>query len=302
MDPVLLLLILLGALAIFWTFSCALVLVTLWYTAHHGHTGEEYRYTGRLLQHGWRGGRVWQTLRRWMNHTYIPCEALVKKDEYNSVLYVAQPHGMMALSAALTFLSGAADRPAHKPVLLVVHDFYFRCPLLPPPLVRWLGWDRDRWSVPTVGLRNLMLALGCIDRRIESIAFALAQGFDVAVLPGGVLEMGPPLFPVPRPLPILKHARAPWFTSLVVPVQLRGEEDVCWVWHGEWCLIRLWRKLSYQLLGLFLFQPLVPRLHAWIRGKIKLNTICAPIPMRPHEFETLHDLQLAYEAWGKPED
>jgi hypothetical protein len=236
-----------------------------------------------------------------MHHTYTPCEALVKTPHEN-VLYVAQPHGMMALSAALTFLSGAADRPGHKPVLLVVHDFYFRWPLLPPPLVRWLGWDRDRWTVPAVGLRNLMLALGCIDRRPESIGWALQQEFDVAVLPGGVLEMGPPLFPVPRPLPILRRAYAHWDTTPIVPVQLRGEEDVCWVWHNEWRIIRLVRKLSYQLLGLFLFQPLVPRLHAWILGRIKLDTVCAPAALRPRDFESIDELQLAYETWWKKED
>jgi hypothetical protein len=104
-----------------------------------------------------------------------------------------------------------------KPTLLAVHSIIFKLPLL----------------------RELALALGCIDVGRESILAALAHGHRVAVLPGGVREVaGMPEPEGPSGLVRLAHE----YAIPLVPVHFGGEADLCWVWAGEPAWLRALRE------------------------------------------------------------
>jgi len=243
-------------------------------------SGEERAYSGRWLQRTWRGARGWRLLKALLRYqSPAPPPPAILSDAA-PVLYACQPHGMLALSAALAVFSGDLDTPAGPRTVLVVHDWY--------------------WWVP--GLRELALALGCIDRRWESIAHALAAGLSVAVLPGGVFEMGPPAVPPPPLLGLVRrahaHGRAP-----LVPVVLRGEADACWVWHGEPAALRRLRAWTLTHWGVGVGALFVPRVWAW--------PVLAPLvgpSLDPAHCATATALQIVYD-WvraelqaGRPDD
>jgi len=126
------------------------------------------------------------------------------------LLFACRPHGILVVSAWLTFLTGRLDarRPGPKPTLLAVHSILFKIPLL----------------------RELALALGCIDVGRESILAALSHGYRVAVLPGGVREMAGM---VENPGPTGLEKLAAEYGVPLVQVHFGGEADLCWVWTGE---------------------------------------------------------------------
>lgn len=273
-------LFLLGIIGLVGTLALVLSVAALVYAEHYAHSGEESHYTGRFLKTSWRHGWVWHALQHWFQHSYTPIQPFLLSD--GPVLFVCQPHGVLALSAALTFLSGAADRPRSR-VLVAVHSLYWRIPL---PYGH---------SISFPGVRNLMLALGCIDRSRESIEYALGQGFSVAVLPGGVLEMGPPLLPLKRPLGILTLA---WELGEIpiVPVIHQGEEDLCWTWkQGEWGWVKWLRLQSFYTAKMCLPQLLVPRLRAWWRREIVLKTVALAPIVKPGKFANALEVDKAYE-------
>jgi 1-acyl-sn-glycerol-3-phosphate acyltransferase len=154
----------------------------------------------------------WPAARRWANtilpyHTFRLPETPLPP---GPLLYACRPHGILVVSAWLTFLTGRMDssRPGQKPTLLAVHSIIFKLPVL----------------------RELALALGCIDVGRESILAALAQGYRVAVLPGGVREMaGMPESSDPPGIVRLAHE----YKVPLVAVYFGGEAELCWVWAGE---------------------------------------------------------------------
>ncbi len=260
MEILLLLCILFATLlALFGFLSLALFLVGVWYALFHYHPGEERNYTGRLLQQSWRGASFWTLARRLCKHT----AHFAADQPPDPLFYVCQPHGILALSAVLAFLSGAADRPGRR-VLLVVHDWYFRFQIPRPLRSLLLGCgvpSKYLDNIPMPGLRNLMLALGCIDKSRASIENALCHGFSVAVLPGGVFEMGPPLVDVHRPFGILRIAHD--YRVPVVRVFMQDEERVCWIWESEPWWNKVLRRWTLGWLGLGALVPFCPRVWAW---------------------------------------
>lgn len=148
------------------------------------------------------------------------------------VLFVCRPHGILVVSAWLTFLTTNA-LSSRRPVLLAIHSIVFSLPLC----------------------RELALLLGCIDVSRDSIEAALAHGYSVAVLPGGVREMGPPVVPLPRVPGICKVAAE--YAVPIIPVFFKGEEELFAVWAYEpfflrwvrgWCIRHL--RLPFPLFWL----------------------------------------------------
>ena len=181
------------------------------------------------------------------------------------VLYACRPHGVLATSACLTFLTGAADRRAHKPTLLAVHSAIFNVPVM----------------------REVALAFGCIDVSRDSIEAALCNGFSVAVLPGGVREMGAPLLPMPELPGVVKLAHA--YNVPLVPVHFGGEQELCWVWKNEPLLIRWMRLQTYAWIGLYF--PLVFCPRVW--NMPTLHTRMGPAFENPHAMGSAADLGTA---------
>ncbi len=202
---------------------------------------EEYAYAGRLLQTGWRGraNRFWRAVKYVLRYE---APALPSNLPPGPVVFAAQPHGVLAVSAAIAVFSGDLDRPGSRTVL-VLHGWY------------WWVW----------GVRDLVLALGAIDREWSSIENAVANGFSVAILPGGVFEMGPPTVPPPDVFGVVREIKEKLDLLPLVPLVLRGEDDVCWVWHGEprlFARVRAWflKKVRAPVLVIF-----CPRVWAWPR-------------------------------------
>jgi hypothetical protein len=220
--------------------------LTLWYGKWYW-SGVEKNYTQSALQTSWRynprTGHLpwfWRIVRKLAKHNYDRTQ--LDSLPAGPVIFSCQPHGIFALSAVLTFLSGLADRPGQR-VVVAIHGWY--------------------WWVP--GLRQLMLALGCIDCRWVSMENAICNGYSVAIMPGAILEMGPPLIPLPDVFPLLKRVYA--FKGHVdipiVPVFFKGEDEICWLWHNEPKLIKWMRRKSYEWIGMYV--PLVscPRVWKW---------------------------------------
>ncbi len=257
-------LIILASLLLAWVVDLVSVpvfltfLVTLWYGKHYWR-GQEKQYKPNYIWTGARGSWFWRVLRKWLNHHVSYPKELVPS---GPVIYICRPHGVFAVSAWLTVLSGELDRDIlvhdtrylhmkRHHVLLAVHSYWF---LLP-------------------GIRELALALGFIDASRESILYALEQRFSVAVLPGGVKEMGPPLLPIPDEPGILRLAQERKVP--VVATYLRGEEDLFWVWHGEWRWIKAMRRVSYDWIGLFFPLIFCPRFWNWPK---RLVTVMEMVP------------------------
>ena len=237
--------------------------VGVWYGRWYW-SGEERKWSGAWLQRGWRGGRAWPWI-KWL----LRYEATATGIPWRPSILACQPHGMFALSAAVAVFSGDFDdnKEAEARTVLVVHDWY--------------------WWVP--GLRELMLMLGCIDKRWSSIQHALEQGYHVAVLPGGVFEMGPPAVPPPPMLGIVRRAHA-WGRAPLVPVFLHGEQDVCWVWHTEPQWLRRLRAWTLKTWGVGVGALCVPRVWAWPR----LKPLVGPA-LDPRRCPTPAMLQFVYD-------
>jgi hypothetical protein len=252
---------------------------------------------GRLYEpatHFWRLGR-W--IRDYYRHRIItdgtpatPEAWLQSKmasgSKHRPRLYLAEPHGMLVLSAVGAFLHCDRDptlsrerqllRVRQTP-RLVVHPLLLR---IPP-----IGW--------------LLLRLGCVGRTPEAIDAALARGDSLVVIPEGTGGMGTPFLPPRRGPPGI--LRVAFDRGLpVVPVFFGGEAETCWTWASE---PRVWtwlRRAMYQLTGYPLFTFFYPRLGA---GRPRLTTYVgaeidprSPSP-RPGTYETadaFHEFVAAY--------
>jgi len=235
----------------------------LWYGKHY-HSGEECRYTGRLFQPTWRRARFWRLVQRLLRYKR---PVLPSSFPPGPILFSAQPHGMFAISSALAVFSGDFDRPGSCTVM-VVHNWY--------------------WWVP--GLRDLMLALGCISKRRESIVHAVCSGFSVTVLPGGVFEMGPPVLPMPPILGIVKLCKHELADSVpLVPVFMRGEAETCCLWHDEPRWLKRFRAWTLRNLGVGIGALFTPRLWDWPVLEPRLANV-----LFPTAFQTAAKLQEAY--------
>lgn len=201
---------------------------------------EERNYTGRLFRSSWRGENVWlwRVLTRLLRHSTVYVDDTSPR--VGPLIYACHPHGMLAIGASLAVMRGAFDRPGTRTVL-VVHGIF--------------------WWIPIV--RDLMLALGCIDRSWQSIENALANGFSVAILPGGIYEMGPPATERPEVLPLIRRIYHCGFAPPLVPVFLANEETNCWIWHGEPNFLRRLRAYGQRTIGLSVGAPFLPRFWAW---------------------------------------
>lgn len=220
--------------------------LTLIYARKYYDNGHEMNYKRAYLSQWLRGSRPWQWLRKALGHSIVTTpeyEALAKKTP-DPILYACRPHGMLVVSAWLAFLSGAMDRP-HRPVVVAAHSA-----LLSISFVREL----------------ILLPLGIIDASEESILNALANGLSVAVMPGGVKEMGPPLFPIAEVSGIARLAQR--YGIAIVDVTFDGEEQLCWVWHGEWRIVKRVRWALYYTTGLPFAVPFFPRFWNWPRALV----------------------------------
>jgi hypothetical protein len=203
--------------------------------------GSERRGDGRRFHPWLRNARPFRWLKALLAYELKKYET---PPPAGPVLYACRPHGMLAVSAWLTFLDGTMDRRLGnpratdtRPVLLAVHSVLFSLPLV----------------------RDLALALGCIDVSRESIEAALAHGYSVAVLPGGVREMGAPLAALPQSeLPgVVKVA---WdYDMPLVPVYFGGEAQLCWVWKNEPRVVKWLRAQSFRWTRLFFPLPFCVR-------------------------------------------
>jgi hypothetical protein len=130
------------------------------------------------------------------------------------VLIAVHPHGMLAIGAGMTLL-GAEGRTR-----VAVHT--------------WL------LSVPVI--RDLILWVGCIEVTPETMGCALARGWTVGVIPGGVRELDNT---EQRPRGFLDWSWHTWKCP-VVPVWLPDERSNCHVWAPA-CLAPL-RQLGMRYL------------------------------------------------------
>lgn len=245
--------------------------LTLMYGAYY-HNKRERDYKPKYISHSMRRSRVLEKMRQWLGHS-IKIEPEYKQlaHEYKSpILYACRPHGILVVSAWLTFLSGKMDRQG-RPVVVAAHTL--------------LG------SIPF--MRELILIpLGVIDVSEKSIRKALRNGCSVAIMPGGVKEMGPPLFPLPEEPGIIRigyELKIP-----VVPVHYGNEEQLFWVWHNEWRIIKLFRRFIFWLIRAP-FVPFFPRVWDWPRELV--THVGKPIlpkgfkthvgkPLLPKDFKT----------------
>lgn len=215
--------------------------LTLIYARTYYCNGHDTNYRRAYLSQLLRGSRPWQWLREAFRHSIVTTpeyDAIATKTP-DPVIYACRPHGMLVVSAWLAFLSGAMDRP-HRPVVVAVHSA-----VLSIPIVREL----------------ILLPMGIIGASEESILNALSNGLSVAIMPGGVKEMGPPLFPVPDVSGAARLAQRYGIT--IVDVQFDGEEQLCWVWHGEWRIVKSIRRALYYATGLPFAIPFFPRFWNW---------------------------------------
>jgi hypothetical protein len=241
----------------------SIFLIGMWYGKRYW-SGEECDFKGRYLQSSWRRDLYtgheplfWRCVKYLTKFVFDPKQVEYLKDQKDPVLYICQPHGIFALSAVLTFMSGAMDRPRRR-VLVVIHGWY--------------------WWVPFV--RDIMLALGCIDRHWTSIQNALANGYSVAIMPGAVIEMGPPLIPLPLVFPIVSRIHQAGL-PFIVPVYFEGEKEICWVWHNEPDFMKQFRRFAYKLIGWHGFLPFCPRLWNWPVLKPRFGHVLNPRDYTP---------------------
>lgn len=197
----------LGVVVVFWIGVTAWV--TMVATLAYGRFYYDKAECDGTARYYWPAARstfVGALLRRLLRHELVEAPSSLPP---GPVLFACRPHGIFVVSAWLTFLLGAYERPPRPRVLLAIHSVIFAIP----------------------GLREFALMLGCIDVSRASIEAALARGYSVAVLPGGVKEMGPSVVPLPDEPGIVKLAQD--YDVPLVPVWFGGEVALFWVWHGE---------------------------------------------------------------------
>lgn len=222
-------------------------LLMLWYGRYYWQpaTPDRIRPGFRQWMSSW-GGADW--LRCRLNFTIYHAYD-ISQDPYSRldlshgpVIFSCQPHGMLVTSAYLGFLTNTQVRETlHvKQVSIGVH----------------------RILLQSFFLSDAVIALGCVPVGKESILSALQAGYSVAVMPGGVNEMGPPTVPMVRAFGLLKLAYAE--KKRVVPVYFKGEDDLCWTWHPKWRRVQEMRAWTRKKTGFpfpTLFMPRFWRSH-----------------------------------------
>ena len=113
-------------------------------------------------------------------------------------LYAVHPHGMLAIGVAMNLLGPDTE------VRMAVHSWIFTIPII----------------------RDLMLWIGCIDVTPETIGVALARGWRVGLVPGGVRELNNDK---QKPAGFLQWSYYCW-KAPVIPVWLPDEMAICHVW------------------------------------------------------------------------
>lgn len=227
---------LLGA-AIFITF-----IVTLAYGAWY-HNKHERKYKPKYINHQMRKSSLLKMLGNALGHsiTIDPAYTSLIDSDASPLLYACRPHGILVVSAWLTFLSGKLDRRG-RPVVVAAHSVV--CSI---PFIREL----------------LLLPLGIIDVSEKSILNAIKNGCSVAIMPGGVREMGPPLFPLPEQPGVIRLGHE--YGINVVPVHFGGEDDLFWIWHGEWRIIKWIRWMIFKIFSIPFLVFFFPRVWDWPR-------------------------------------
>lgn len=179
------------------------------------------------------------------------------------LLYACHPHGLFALFVGLTFLPGRTGRPG---VRVAVHH--------------------NLMCVPVV--RELLLWFGCIDASRDVVRAALQRGESVAVVPGGVYEMGAPVLPrSARPAGFLRLAAE--LGVPVVPVVCPAEETVVWTWRGEWAAVTRLRRAMLRVLR-YPFPTFF-----WLRvAPPPLVVHAAQRALRPQDYPTFEAFAEAY--------
>jgi hypothetical protein len=246
-------------IAVFGLTAVVTFAVTLFVYGPVYHDRRDKEYTRAYVNHAMRRWRVWGWLTHWLNHSI----AIEPAEHVNEpVIYACRPHGILVVSAWLTFLSGALDRP-RRPVVVAVHRSLVGIPFL-----------RD----------YLFLPLGVIDASEASILHALANGCSVAIMPGGVKEMGPPLLALPDQPGIIRLAHA--YNITVVPVHFGGEAQLFWIWHGEWRVVRAIRRFIYAVTRLPFLVVFCPRVWDWPRALVTH----VGRPLRPADYANVKDM------------
>jgi hypothetical protein len=239
-------------------------LLMLWYGKYYWRpvTADRVRPGFRQWMNTW-GGANW--LRR---HFHVSIQPMydVTLDPFERldlthgpVIFSCQPHGMLVVSAYLGFLTNKHARKTLrvKQLSIGVHRLLLQC----------------------FFLSDALIALGCIPVSSESILAALHQGYSVAVMPGGVNEMGPPTVPAVRNFGLLKLAYAE--RKRIVPVYFKGEGELCWTWHPKWRWVQMMRAWTRKKCGFpfpTLFMPRFWRSHTL--------TIMVGQPLNPGDYST----------------
>jgi hypothetical protein len=144
----------------------------------------------------------------------------VEQSRNTPTLYACGPHGILALSAGLTFLTGRV-----RNTRLAVHSILFAIPVI----------------------RELLLLHGAIDVSEASIIAALARNESVAVVTGGVREMGLPVRPFQSSVSGIVRIAYNYDIPLRHVVFV-GEDELMWTWQGEWRWITGIRRWLYGLI------------------------------------------------------
>lgn len=228
-----------------------------------------YDYDGseRRGEHFWprlRQCAPWRGL-RWCCRFAVSAEVAPLPLPTAPCLVSFRPHGILALTATLAVLAAAPDEPFAR-TRLAVHRILLSVPLL----------------------RDLLLALGCLEASEAAIAAALRRGDSVAILPGGVHEMASPPVRPPNACPgIVRLAHAHGVPLIVV--HCAGETDLCWVPEHSHPIMRRLRELTYTWLR-YPFPTFAlprlwrrPRLHALIRRVLQ-----------PTDYATKEDMAAAF--------
>ena len=165
--------------------------------------------------------------------------------------------------------------------------------LTTPSVPDWERWpDLNVCCIGTLLPRELFLAHGCIAVDADSILAALCRGESVAIIPGGVLEMG---------VPVKARARVPGIIKIAfeydIPlraVHFGGEELLCWIWLGEWRWITVIRRFFFRHIGYP--YPTAWWVRNWLRHRPKLVTQVSA-PMLKKDYPTVEDWAGAVDAY-----
>lgn len=201
-----------------------LFIAALYYARYYYSQAE---FTGKRRWPTVRAFWGWKIIKQLYNHRVIFDKSEVALDfQTHSTIFGCHRHGILALSAGLTFMLDVPGKvsPFGK-VSLAVHSLHFMIPF---------------WS-------DLMVWMGAIDVGKRGIIEAIKRGDNVALVPGGITEMGQPYDPT-KSLPSGFIRIAFDNGCNIVPVYMHNEEKVCWSWQSEPRWINRFRYFNARLI------------------------------------------------------